>query len=217
MSESDQSGCSLTSDSALLPNVRREPSTFVSNILPLLDFWLPLMFAQKKHKKKSPKNTRDLHDAHFRSLPTYFALASAACVNDCSNLIGLVMQIKVTAEFPDVHVPTDVSALGKRGRGAACRGWTHPSKRPRLKRHLNWNGLCQSTVYPLVFTTHKKKVIDIYIQKGKGKNTRTCSERGLLFISLQHSSSARGAARQRKLASERAGERDRSGSEGRRA
>lgn len=69
----------------------------------------------KKHKKTSPKNTRDLHDAHFRSLPTYFASASAACVNDCSNLIGLVMQIKVTAEFPDVHVPTDVSALGKRG------------------------------------------------------------------------------------------------------
>lgn len=66
-----------------------------------------------KNNNNTQKNTRDLHDAHFRSLPTYFALASAACVTDCSNLIGLVKQIKVTAEFPDVHVPTDVSALRK--------------------------------------------------------------------------------------------------------
>lgn len=58
VSESDQSGCSLTSDSALLPNVRREPSTFVSNILPLFDFWLPLMFAQKT--QKNPPKTQEI-------------------------------------------------------------------------------------------------------------------------------------------------------------
>lgn len=59
VSESDQSGRSLASDSALLPNVRREPSTFVSNILPPFDFWLPLMFAQKTHKK-TPQKTQEI-------------------------------------------------------------------------------------------------------------------------------------------------------------
>lgn len=93
-------------------------------------------------------------------------------MNDCSNLIGPIRQIKVTAEFPDARVPTDVSALGKAGENSSVKALAFEKMEEKKKRRrLNWNGLCQSAVYPLVFTTRKKKVIDIYIPKGKGEET----------------------------------------------
>lgn len=100
----------------------------------------------------------------------YFTLASAGRVNYCSNLMSLVMQIKVTSECPDVHVSTDGGTFGKQGyhsdgnvlwfcytklirqsayfQMAGERGWDW---------NWNWNSLYQTLVYPLCLQPTKRR------------------------------------------------------------
>lgn len=89
------------------------------------------------------------------------------------------------------------------------RTWVHSESVARQSARV-WKGFwigmasVKALFIPLCLQLTKRRSLIYIFTTEREKNTRTCSEQGLLFISPQHSSSARGAARQRKLASGRA-------------
>lgn len=147
--------------------------------------------------------TRDLHYTHSGRLPKDLTLVSAGCVNYSSNLMSLVMQIKVTSEFPDVLVSMDVSTFGKQGERSNCNvSWfcrtkTHPSN--SLVSNSQWEKAGLNLEEPLskcclspVFTSHKRRSLIYSVKKAKHLNLLRAGP--FLYLSPASQQCSRGVA-----------------------
>lgn len=160
-----------------------------------------------KNNNNTQKNTRDLHDAHFRSLPTLFCV-SLSCVCDW------LFKFDWLSKANKGHSRISRCACSD---GRECTQKAFPRQSACVWKRF-WIGMAsvKALFIPLCLQlTKRRSLIYIYSKRKEKKHSNLLGARPPLYLPSTFQQRSRGseAAQTRK----RAGGRDRSESEGRRA